>query len=247
MFCLGGNSNKLKLHFSMWMEGGFQPGSQACALLSLLCHLACLTLQDNLRESKWRKVELKPGLRLRRDREYWNIPHSTSFPSSWTLRTRLYLNQVYPTMQDLLFWQRTSTLGFSHTESNKHNKCVKPSYTAHMTFLTRETVFLEVGGAVGRLRYLRCLQALPFSLSLPPNLTPPPPPSELGPIGQFRIAQASVSKRDWVRSHWNENHFSFSFKWNSLSQKGFALNLVLKMRGFGTRKWPIGHETWRNN
>ena len=156
------------------MEGEFQPGSQACALLSLLCHLACLTLRDNLRESKSRKVERKPGWRLRRDREYWNISHSTSFPSSWTLRTRLYLNQVYPTMQDLLFWQRTPTLGFSHTESNKHNKCVKPSHTAHMTFLTRETVFLEVGGAVGRLRYLRCLQALPFSLL---SLPPPPPPT----------------------------------------------------------------------
>ena len=57
------------------------------------------------------------------------------------------------------------------------------------------------------------------------------PENELGPIGQFRIAQASVSKRDWVRTHWNENHFPFSFKWNSLSQKGFALNFVLKIRG----------------
>ena len=140
MLCLGGNSNKLELHFSMWMEGEFQPGSQACSLLFLLLHLACLTLQDNLRESKSRKVrENRWG--LGRDRDNWNISHLTSFPSFWTLRTRLYLNQVYPMMQDRLFWQRTSTLGFSHTVPNKHNKCVKPSYTAHMTDFWHEKLF----------------------------------------------------------------------------------------------------------
>ena len=58
----------------------------------------------------------------------------------------------------------------------------------------------------------------------------------------FRVAQASVSKRGWVRSRWYENDFLFSCKSkikNSFSKKGFALSLVLKVRILGTRKWPI--------
>ena len=57
-----------------------------------------------------------------------------------------------------------------------------------MTFLTRETVFLEVGGAVGRLRYLRCLQALPFSHS-----PPPPPLPHTVTCSLFHLPAMSVS------------------------------------------------------
>ena len=63
-----------------------------------------------------------------------------------------------------------------------------------MTFLTRETVFLEVGGAVGRLRYLRCIQALPFSLSLlSPPPPPPPAPTHTVTCSLFHLPAMSVS------------------------------------------------------
>ena len=58
----------------------------------------------------------------------------------------------------------------SRAQSIKHVEHVKPSYTALFDVLPfdieiQETVFLEGGGVVGGLRYLkRCLKALPASL-----------------------------------------------------------------------------------
>ena len=44
-----------------------------------------------------------------------------------------------------------------------------------------------------------------------------------------------------MRIQWYENDFLFLCKENSFNfhEKGFATNLVLKMKVFGTRKWRI--------
>ena len=43
-----------------------------------------------------------------------------------------------------------------------------------------------------------------------------------------------------MQSQSYENDFLFSCKLTHLHKNGLALNLVLKVRVFGTRKWPIG-------
>ena len=55
----------------------------------------------------------------------------------------------------------------------------------------------------------------------------------------FPIPRASVSKRGWVVSLWYDNDFSFSCKESHFHKNGCALALILKVRVFGTRKWPI--------
>ena len=50
------------------------------------------------------------------------------------------------------------------------------------------------------------------------------------------------SKAKCKQSKWYENDFSFWWRWNLLSHKGFALSLVLKVTVFGTWKCPI--EQW---
>ena len=46
-------------------------------------------------------------------------------------------------------------------------------------------------------------------------------------------------------NHDKNYYYLFWWKWNSLSQKGFVLNLVLKVTVFGTCKWPI--EQWAHD
>ena len=62
---------------------------------------------------------------------------------------------------------------------------------------------------------------------------------ELITIGYFRVPRASISKRGWVVSLWYDNDFSFSCKESHFHKNGCALALILKVRVFGTRKWPI--------
>ena len=61
-----------------------------------------------------------------------------------------------------------------------------------------------------------------------------PFPSFLKPLFQ--------SKAKCKQSKWYENDFSFWWRWNLLSHKGFALSLVLKVTVFETWKCPI--EQW---
>ena len=48
-----------------------------------------------------------------------------------------------------------------------------------------------------------------------------------------------------MQSKWCENEFLFWWGWNSLSQKGFALSLVLNGAVFGIWKWAI--EQWAHD
>ena len=58
-------------------------------------------------------------------------------------------------------------------------------------------------------------------------------------IGHFRVAQASVSRRDLVRTIDMKMIPYSRAKKPHFHKKGFARSLVLKVRGFGTRKWLI--------
>ena len=58
-----------------------------------------------------------------------------------------------------------------------------------------------------------------------------------------KVPQASVSKWGQVRSHWYETDlmkYSHANK-THYHKRNFALSPVLKMRVFGTRKWPFTH------
>ena len=59
----------------------------------------------------------------------------------------------------------------------------------------------------------------------------------------LELPQASVWKRGWVWSHWYEidlMKYSHANK-THYHKRNFALSPVLKMRVFGTRKWPFTH------
>ena len=66
-------------------------------------------------------------------------------------------------------------------------------------------------------------------------------------LGQFRaeFPQASVSKQVLSAKQVIWKSFLVWWRWTSLSQKGFALSLVLKVTVFGTWKWPI--EQWAHD
>ena len=59
---------------------------------------------------------------------------------------------------------------------------------------------------------------------------PFPLPSSLGPLYQNEVKCSTFDMEMIFHSHANNTHFH---------KKGCALGLILKVRVFGTRKWPI--------
>ena len=57
-----------------------------------------------------------------------------------------------------------------------------------------------------------------------------PLPNSRGPLYQNEVKCSAFNMKMIVHSHANKTHFH---------KKGFALGLNLKVRVFGTRKWPI--------
>ena len=53
-----------------------------------------------------------------------------------------------------------------------------------------------------------------------------------GPLYQNKVKCSAFDKEMIFHSHANKTHFL---------KKGCALGLILKVRVFGTRKWPVGH------
>ena len=54
-----------------------------------------------------------------------------------------------------------------------------------------------------------------------------------------KMLQASVLKRGQVLNLSCENDFYYHANKTHFHKKGFALGLALRVRVFGTRKWPI--------
>ena len=54
------------------------------------------------------------------------------------------------------------------------------------------------------------------------------------------MPQASVLKRGQVQNLSCVNDFYYHAHNTLFHEKGFALGLVLRVRVFGTRKWPVG-------
>ena len=59
-----------------------------------------------------------------------------------------------------------------------------------------------------------------------------PFPSSPGPLYQKEVKCSAIDMEIILHSHANKTHFH---------KKGCALGLILKVRVFGTQKWPIGH------
>ena len=61
------------------------------------------------------------------------------------------------------------------------------------------------------------------------------------------MPQASVLKRGQVQNLSCENDFYYHANKTHVHKKGFALRLVLRVRVFGTPKWPIVNVKSREN
>ena len=75
-----------------------------------------------------------------------------------------------------------------------------------------------------------------FELFCPPFIHNGPFSSSPGPLYQNEVRCSAFDMEMIFHFHANKNHFH---------KKGCALDLILKVRVFGTRKWPIGQSFFK--